>query len=152
MKKLSAKRLFVYMIVLLVCCDVAIVICNNMVADKIRVALIESPLPPKSGLLSSVAIAGKIYGCGNGMQYTGAIIISSSLELSDLFAYYKGVCNQAFVEKPKESQLAKFFNIPEIGGDEIDYYIVRITLDREDDILPFNSTEWAIRNHDIRGH
>ena len=63
-------------------------IVNDNVAKKTADELVEIPLPDNTEFMESIYEAGKLDGCGNGMQYFGAILIKSELSLDELKEYY----------------------------------------------------------------
>ena len=63
-------------------------IVNDNVAKKTANELVEIPLPNNTEFIESIYEAGKLDGCGNGMQYFGAILIKSELSLDELKEYY----------------------------------------------------------------
>lgn len=67
---------------------IGIVHVNNRIAQGLEERLLEFPLPPETELLDSKAIAGKLSGNGNGMQYRGMLLLSSYLSEEELFAHY----------------------------------------------------------------
>lgn len=97
MKKVSAIIFFIVkvsvIIVLIVVfaflsvCGVAPIV-NNHTAKKTAYELVQLPLPNSTELIETVYKAGKLVGCGNGMQYFGAILIESELSLEELKEYY----------------------------------------------------------------
>lgn len=61
---------------------------NDAAARGVEDRLAALPLPPETVLVDSYSKAAKLVGNGNGMQYLGAILISSELPLADLTAFY----------------------------------------------------------------
>lgn len=61
---------------------------NDHVAKKTAEELVELPLPENTEYIESLCRAGKLIGCGKGMQYFGAILIKSELSQKELEAYY----------------------------------------------------------------
>lgn len=149
MKKLNKfiKVFFVFFISLLLICIMFIIsapIINNYSANKVKKELCNIPLPSNTEIIESTSDAGKLSGCGNGMQYFGAILIKSDLSLKELKDYYsqykKSVDIQTKQEISKvENKSLKFLNI--IDPSE-NYYIV---YSWGNGISPFNE-------FDIRGH
>ena len=87
---------------------IAIPVSSNIVAKETAKTIVELPVPEKTVYMESVSLAGKLVGNGNGMQYFGAILITSELSLDQLSKYYKGYSNQIsdiFVEKQKEQKI-----------------------------------------------
>lgn len=63
---------------------------NDITALEVRNSLVDIPLPEKTELVDKMSEAAKISGCGNGMQYFGAILIKSECSLEELKEYYSG--------------------------------------------------------------
>lgn len=61
---------------------------NDKSAESVRDTLEDTPLPPDTELIDTVAKAGKLTGNGNGMQFFGAILIESSRSLDELESFY----------------------------------------------------------------
>ncbi len=133
---------------------VAIVLINNTIAADIEKALKDYALPAETAVVKSVSAARKLMGSGNGMQYMGALLVSSNLTEQELKAHY---AEFAFVEvKPQTSYELEFdtatvsFGGSHFGDDPGEYYAI-VCWDAErskwynDDIA-----EWL--DLDIRGH
>ncbi len=82
---------------------------NDLIAYDIENDLKNIPLPENTELVDSVSNAGKIIGNGNGMQYYGAIVVSSQLSLEELTEYYTSQ-NSNIVIKIQDSNI--FFPSP----------------------------------------
>ncbi len=76
------------MMVLPVAGYVGIVITNNCVANRIETKLVKYQLPANTTLVDSLSVAGKMVGCGNGMQYMGCLLVESDLTGEELQAHY----------------------------------------------------------------
>ena len=105
MKK-ALRRLSVVLVVLLflfpVISGIGITVTNNVIADKNAKELSSYPLPPETFLADTVASAGKFVGNGNGMQYFGSILVSSTLTAEELREYYSKAFD--FIEvRPQKS-------------------------------------------------
>lgn len=61
---------------------------NDSTAAGVERKLVRLPLPEKTLFVESLSKAGKLVGNGNGMQYYGAMLISSELSLDELREYY----------------------------------------------------------------
>ena len=133
---------------------VAIVMVNNAIANDIEKALKDYALPAETAVVKSVSAARKLTGSGNGMQYMGALLVSSNLAEQELKAHY---AEFAFVEvKPQTSYELEFdtatvsFGGSHFGDDPGEYYAI-VCWDAEqskwynDDIA-----KWL--DLDIRGH
>ena len=83
------KRIFLIIVILLpIISYTGIVVANNSIADNIEKDLIAYELPTDTRLVDSISIAGKLVGNGNGMQYMGAILVTSELSEEELKEYY----------------------------------------------------------------
>ncbi len=67
----------------------SIVVGNNARAGRLKDLLLRAPLPAQTELLESGAVAGKLTGNGNGMQYRGAILVRSDLSGEELETHYR---------------------------------------------------------------
>lgn len=61
---------------------------NDRIASEVKETLKDTPLPEDTLFREAVSAAGKLTGNGNGMQYFGAILISSKKTLEELETYY----------------------------------------------------------------
>lgn len=137
-----------FVAVIIIVFAIAIPVSNNIAAYNIAKELSDIKLPDKTEYVESVSVAGKVIGNGNGMQYLGAILIKSELELEELQTYYSQFAEndwECIVKEQKGNKVQivdhrnpKFQT--EIVGD--DYFVVYST-DGSDSI-------WA--DFDIRGH
>lgn len=75
------------LIILLLFC-LSIPLLNDLTAWRVKRELERCPLPAGATLCASLSQAGKLTGCGNGMQYFGAILLRSDQSLEALDAYY----------------------------------------------------------------
>ena len=84
-----------------------IVHANNRIAQHLEEILLEFSLPPETELLDSEAIAGKLTGNGNGMQYRGILLLSSFLSEEELLAHYSdlGEGDLSVLVYPQKSQI-----------------------------------------------
>ena len=103
---------------------------NDALAKETADGLVDLPLPNDTEYMESVYCAGKLVGCGNGMNYYGAILIKSDLSLEDLREYYSGYAENEW-ECVVEDQIGSDIEMIEheqlsfktdVEGDE--YYIV----------------------------
>lgn len=67
---------------------VVITVVNDSTAAGVERELVSLPLPEKTVFVESLSKAGKLVGNSNGMQYYGAMLISSELSLHELQEYY----------------------------------------------------------------
>lgn len=61
---------------------------NNAAAQQLEARLQQLQLPPQTELVDSAWAAQRLAGAGNGMQYAGALLIRSRLDLADLEEFY----------------------------------------------------------------
>ena len=82
--------------------SVVITVVNDSTAAGVERALVSLPLPEKTAFVESLSKAGKLVGNGNGMQYYGAMLISSELSLNELQEYYRGYdCEVYRIDYPR---------------------------------------------------
>ncbi len=128
---LAILYIFITLIILLLIgLPIATYYVNNYYAYRVEKTLVNTPLPENTILIESTNKAGKLEGNGNGMQYYGAILIQSDLELDELDEYYSNYRNNdwEYIVEVQDSPLAKgvshsdiyFSNYTEDGN----YYIV----------------------------
>ena len=79
----------VVLAVILLLCSVAIPIANNAVALGVEGDLKSLPLPEDTQVVESTSAAGHFVGNGNGMQYFGALLLTSDASLETLKAHYR---------------------------------------------------------------
>ncbi len=105
-------------------------IVNDSTAEQVAKRLEEIPLPEKTELLETKSLAGKLVGCGNGMQYFGAILVKSDLALDELKVYYGKYANDEYeciVEIQDTQQIQQVENedlVFDSDMDSGDYFIV----------------------------
>ncbi len=64
---------------------------NNAVAADVAARLEKLPVPPDTDIVETASAAGKFTGNGNGMQYLGAMLVSSTLSREQLSEYYSSL-------------------------------------------------------------
>lgn len=121
---------------------------NDSVARKTASELSKIPVPENSEYIESVSRAGKLVGCGNGMQYFGAILVRSELSLETLQEYYSEFAEyewECIVKPQRGSQI----DVIEHGSLKFEteagnegYYIV----------YSWGSNDGITGEFDIRGH
>ena len=113
MKK-TIKYIIIAIIILVILTPVYIYIINDMIANSVENSIKRISLPPKTELIDSISVAGKLTGNGNGMQYFGAILINTELNETELENYYSTFRKnnwQCLIDK----QTAEKINIIEHG-------------------------------------
>lgn len=128
MVKRVLKIILPLILVLPILLYAAIVLINNAIANDVEKALKSYPLPVETTVISSLSAAGKLTGSGNGMQYMGALLVSSKLTEQELKAHY---AEFAFVEvRPQRSKKLAFdtatlnFGVSHFGDDPGEYYAI----------------------------
>lgn len=66
---------------------------NDAAARGVESGLRDVPLPAGAEIVDSIALAGKVSGNGNGMQYLGALLIRSDQSVSEIQAHYDSLSN-----------------------------------------------------------
>ncbi len=87
--KIAAVSAAAVLFILPIIMTVIITTVNDNAAAAVAEELRQLPLPADTVFIESVAKAGKLTGNGNGMQYYGAILVSSSKSVEELQQYYK---------------------------------------------------------------
>ena len=142
MKKTAIIIAAVLLLVLIVL-PFVIVIVNDNTAAGVERELVSLPLPEKTVFVESLSKAGKLVGNGNGMQYYGAMLITSQMPLEGLQSYYKQYNCDVFIQKTS--------NIDNLRGnvgfktDTVPDNAYRVELWGE-------SPSWFFAEFDIRGH
>lgn len=124
---------------------------NDRTAGAIAVRLQKTPLPPETELCASVSAAGKLTGCGNGMQYFGAVLVRSTLTRRELWEHYAPYRGNEW-DYRVEPQLGAAVSVvehapltfPVLEGirNPSGYYIV----------YSFGESGYPFRNLDLRGY
>lgn len=128
---------------------------NDGIARSMEEKLLAYPLPPQTELVDSKAVAGKLTGNGNGMQYRGMLLVSSDLPEEELQAHYSSLNSvgcSVWVYPQKSQMIDEYY---------LDYWFDswdnarpcwRIELYR-DSVAGFEETVWeSLLNIDLRGH
>ena len=133
----------------------AIVITNNCIAADVERKLIKCSLPENTQIISSISVAAKMRGNGNGMQYMGSILVRSDLSEEQLLAYYNTKIDGIEVKEQKDSYIdfihspLRFFDVPADMDFENCYSIIYIEYDADN---YFNGAITELLDFDIRGH
>ena len=104
----TAVRVFVSIIAVMVFSVLGytgIVLVNNRIATNIESELVKYELPANTVLIESYSNAGKMVGCGNGMQYMGCLLVESDLTAEELNAHYSTEFDdiEVYLQKPEPS-------------------------------------------------
>lgn len=84
---------------------ISIVIANNTIANNIEKELKSYPLPVNTQIADSISATGKLTGNGNGMQYFGALLISTELDEEDIIRYYQVYSKNIRIEKQETEKI-----------------------------------------------
>lgn len=88
-KKQKVGRIgFAVFLMLIVLACATVPIANNLIAYRIKKNLERCPLPKGAEFCAAISAAGKLNGNGNGMQYLGAILLRSNLNLQEIANHY----------------------------------------------------------------
>lgn len=99
------------MFIVLVAIPFSVAIVNDSLAAHALNDIKALPLPENSKILSEYAVAGKVSGNGNGMQYFGAVLIKSEQDLASLQKHYHDVGSEYFVNvKEQKSDVIEVLN------------------------------------------
>lgn len=157
MKKKTLKIILYILVALIILSPfilyLGIFVANNSIANQVEKELKAYPLPDETVLVESLSIAGKLIGNGNGMQYLGAILITSDRSLYEIEEHYKSefeyieVLNQNSEKIESISPYARGFNKFDAGSNET-YYAVLCWGPLEEK----NSSLSPLLDFDLRGH
>lgn len=147
MKKIK-KILLIIFITLLLLFFICIPITNNLIAARVESKIKDIPLPKDTEIIDSISIAGKLTGNGNGMQYFGAILIKSNLDIIELENYYKSYRKNEWSLNIKKQDTT---HIDVIDHGEYSFSS-RGSLDNCYIIYSWETNKLDILSLDIRGH
>ena len=147
------------LLVLVTLCSLTIYICNNVLAKKQEERLLACELPRNARLLVSDSFAGKLSGNGNGMQWTGSILIESDAELNE-DSLYQWFAYQIQPDEPMETIDVFFQDAPYFYGHQKNrfsgeahggpYYEIRLCTSS---VSGFETSLWEkFLNFDFRAH
>ncbi|MBQ7183396.1 MAG: hypothetical protein IJR97_05355 [Clostridia bacterium] len=150
MKNIAVVYITIVILVVLLA-EVGIYIANNRIAESIRLKLISFPCPDYITIEDSVSVAGKVFGNGNGMQYTGAMLIQSAENEKCIDMYYNSVNPECEVKQLQSSTIGNAFYFKEITESK-SYYVITLTFDIEGETIPDTLLYRILSDCDIRGH
>lgn len=142
MKKTAIIIAAVLLLVMIVLSFVISIVNDNTAAGVER-ELVSLPLPEKTVFVESLSKAGKLVGNGNGMQYYGAMLITSQMPLETLQNYYKQYNCDAFIQKT--SDIDNLYGNVGFKIDTVPDNAYRVEMWGE-------SPSWFFAEFDIRGH
>ena len=125
---------------------------NNFIADGVRKDLLLIPCPAQSSIVDSRSIARKLYGAGNGMQYTGILLITTQGAEETIKKYYQTYYPDCEVKRLNLSELKGYFSINENDDGQEIKYVVSLTRQIEDGTIPDTILFRFLSDIDIRGH
>ena len=145
MSKMRKTAIIVAAVLLLVLIVLpfVIVIVNDNTAAGVERELVSLPLPEKTVFVESLSKAGKLVGNGNGVQYYGAMLITSQMPLEELQSYYKQYNCDVFIQKT--SNIDSLHGTVSFKTDTVPDNAYRVELWGE-------SPSWFFAEFDIRGH
>ena len=153
MKK-SVKIIIVLLLLPLVF-DIAIMLTNTIIADRVETQLLEIELPEKTQLADSMSTAQKLYGNGNGMQYIGQLLVTTELTEEELIGYFNGINEEIQVKKLDSPVISEY--IPKLEFKNFDStknnYMIELVKYNPGTFKNYSeSFFWKILDWDIRGH
>lgn len=147
MKK-SKKILLIIFLSIIILIILFIPITNNFIAWRVESKIKNIPLPQDTKIIDSISVAGKLTGNGNGMQYFGAILVKSDLDLIELEDYYKNYREDEWSLNIKKQNTAKI-DVIEHG----DYsFNTKESLENCYIVYSWEDSKLEILSLDIRGH
>lgn len=132
----------------------SIVITNNSIADNIEESLVSCELPQGTELVDSLSVAEKLTGNGNGMQYMGAILITSDLSIEQLKEYYSKKFDDVKIENQDSSKIksinkdVRFENFSKTDGKTY-YSVISFDDNRKE---TYSGFVCELLDLDLRGH
>lgn len=150
MKAYKIRYIAIFLAIILLS-QIGIQIINNSIADSVRSELASIPCPDTTIVEDSIFVAGKTFGNGNGMQYTGVILVRSFENKKRLETYYRYYYPECDVELLKSSIFDDAFSLKEISDTEC-YYVITLTREIESGTIPDTLFYRIISGCDIRGH
>lgn len=147
MKK-SKKILLIIFLSIIILIIFFIPITNNFIAWRVESKIKNIPLPQDTKIIDSISVAGKQTGNGNGMQYFGAILVKSDLDLIELEEYYKNYREDEWSLNIKKQNTAKI-DVIEHGDYSFD---TKESLENCYIVYSWEGSKLEILSLDIRGH
>ena len=147
------KKILIAVVILAVLAYAGIVSSNNRIAEGLQKQLVDCMLPPNTELVDSAAVAGRLQGNGNGMQYFGVALIHSNLDDGPLRTWYEAqLPNEEYIwVTRRESEL--FDSSTRLFKDfEDDGHYWFVMLSRYNPIGKDATLLDGLRDIDIRGH
>ena len=156
LKMKKSVKIIIILLLLPLVFDIAVMLTNTVIADRVEAKLLEYELPEKTQLADSLSTAQRLYGNGNGMQYIGQLLVTTELTEEELNAYYDELNEEIRVKRLDSPVVSEF--IPRVEFKNFDssknnYMIelVNVNPGTFDNYLSENFF-WKILDWDIRGH
>ena len=131
-----------------------ITIKNNTIADGVRRQLLTSFASKSYEVTDSVSICGKLYGCGNGMQYTGAVLVKTNKNIEEIKKQLQpevAADCEIMILKDCPECIQAAFDSSKYDDYSDEYIVVSLTLDKELGNLP-DTVMQSVLELDMRGH
>lgn len=144
------KILTIIMIVVILLLPIIIIVVNDNISRKLEKELKSIPLPNNTEIVDSIAVAGKLNGNGNGMQYLGAILIKTELDEESLENHYRAYRKgkwDCLIKKQDTDMIDLIehgrYKFKNFNSNKVEEYYM---------IYSWGSNENEFLNLDIRGH
>ena len=126
---------------------------NNSIASEVLAELTRIPLPINCKQLESAAVPGKMFGNGNGMQYIGAILFSSDMQMEAIESHFIAYNPNIFVMEFKNASqtLGNVFKNQYTPETLQNAYIAVLCASQENGMIS-SDIIGSILNCDPRGH
>lgn len=154
MMKKAAAVIVCIVLLIPIATGVFVYFANNYVAKGVEKKLSEYQLPPDTVILDSLSIAKKLEGNGNGMQYTGVILVESKLSKDELTEYYEKSFVDIEVREQKDSRLTftlGSYTFDGFDAEEGNNYFSVICRDYDRNAV-FGDFWGSLLDIDLRGH
>ncbi len=156
MKK--SVKIIIGLLLLQLVFDIAIMLTNDIIANKPEKELLNIPLPEKTQLVESNSVAGKLYGNGNGMQYIGQLLVTTELTEEELRAYYEeydGINEEIQVKKQDSPVIYEYFpkhEFKKFDSSKNNYMVELVRFNPGTFDTYSENFFWKLLDWDIRGH
>lgn len=144
----KAKKILIATVAILfllpIVLNIVVMSVNNAYAVMAEKELKQLPLPEDTVYVESFSKAGKLSGNGNGMQYYGAMLITSELSLEQLKEYYSQY-DDCYVYEQNTAKIEELHGSLYFRADPIPNNACRVELWGD-------SPSWFFTDFDIRGH
>lgn len=148
MKRIKIGYLLGVVMVLIIGFFIACPIVNDITANAVAKDIWSLPTPADTIKVEKVSEAGKLVGSGNGMQFFGAVLIKSNLEIDKLKEFYSTYSENEWsyvVEKQNQSEIQMIEHAKLSFSSEVESDGFYIVYSWGNGISPF--CEFDIRGH-----